>query len=444
MRRLAAILVAPLLLAGTGAEGAQTDKASSNMKQLVEARLDWVRDALPDGSREMAFRGRLVVVGLADDGADNVPTAPEGGIAIYRILKDRPYLKKLSVLRCQSPGEISILGDTVILSGLRDHSREATGCNRNGLNLIDISDPRKPRLAKFIPLGCGVDVHTVIQDGDRSYALAPATCNEAVDHNPQNTGVLSEMAVVRVFPKRPEASYEAARPINENVGCAEVFVLHSRKLMGCLFFQSFTLFDISDPTNPAPIGGPYVLPAEDFAFYRGSFTWDGQYMVLGGGPSGVDFRCPDHADSMFFFNIEDLTNPVLVGRWAVPRRRDTNDCWTRGFNVLPMQDSDRYVAVAGFDSQGLSMIDFSDPTEPREIAFNVPEFSPHKSSLSDPDPYLSARIWAAYWHNGKAFATAQGEDVPRLRMFEVEGLGPRSVRYFRGAYNPQNQIESFR
>lgn len=441
---LALLLVGGLLPSATAGQGKRA-------RQLAEVELEWVSDGLPDGFREMAFRGRLLVAALADtSSSDNTPTAPEGGIAVYRILDGAPYLRQLGALRCQTTGEITLVEDLVVVGVTYDRSRSEEGCNRNGLQLIDVSDPTHPRFSKFIPLGCGVAEHAIIESARRYYAVAPATCNELVDLNPQNTGIWREMAVVRIYPGRPGRSRVTSTPLNDTTGCVDVFVHAARKLMGCTFFGVFSLYDISDPSNPDPVpgasGAPFSFELSDSQFLRGAFTWDGQYLVLGVGPAGVDYRCPEgEQPSLYFFNIEDLSNPVLTGTWTIPRRAGM-DCWSRGFNVLPTKNPNRYLLAGAFDANGISVVDFSDPTAAEEIAFYVPKFTPtDPSNASDPDPYLlTARLWAAYWYNGRVYATAQAEDVPRLRVFDVEGLDRSSVLYFSGTYNPQTQIARFR
>lgn len=450
---LAVLLVA--LGSFSSPAGAEEPLHSPNMKQVAKTRLEWPREQIPDGFVELAFRGRLVIAGLRDYVADNSPTGPEGGVGIFRITKGRPYLRQLSVVPCQTSGEITVIGDVVVAGVLRDHdpSRAGERCNRNGLMIIDISDPRRPEIAKFIGLGCGVIEHTVIRKGPRAYVVTGRTCDEQLE-TPTNAGAL-EMAIVRVHPNRPRASREVGNPTDEGISCLELFVFAPRDLMGCLTAGGFTLFDITDPVNPQPILGPNASPVHvgphGFALTRGSFTWDGQYMILGGG-GGIDQQCPGDDDpSLFFYNIEDLSNPVLAGDWAVPRRGSnrwigmTDDCLSGGFNVVPTKNAGRYVMAAGFGSQGAVVVDFSDPAEPREIGFHLARYWPHdQTDPSDPDPWLSARIHAAYWYNGRIYATAQGENIPRLRVFEIEELGHGSARYFRGSYNPQTQIESVR
>lgn len=456
-----ALILALLTTGGIFASGPALgdENHSPNARELAEVALDWPRAELPDGTHEMAFKGRLVFVGLRDYASDHTPTGPQGGVGIFRITKSRPYLRQLSVVPCQTSGEITVIGDVLVAGVVRDHTPARAGerCNRNGLMLVDISDPRRPRIAKFVGLGCGLIEHTVLRDGPRWYVVTSRTCDESIE-TPTNAGAL-EMAIVRVDPNRPAAAREVGNPSDDG-SCVDLFVLAARDLMGCASAGHFVLFDVSDPVNPVSIPGPlgpaHVVP-NGHAISRGAFTWDGQHMVVAGGPSGLDGQCPREEDaSLFFYNVEDLSNPVLVGSWAVPRRSDgawpmdpspvrTGDCFSGGFNVLPTKNPARYEMVGGFGSQGVEVIDFSDPTAPVETAFYHLRYRPHdRANPEDPDPWLSARAHAAYWYNGSIYVTAGGEDVPRVRVLEVDGLDSGRVRYFRGFYNPQTQIESFR
>lgn len=452
-----AVMIGGLASAATGAPSSLqaavgSEQHSPNMHQLSEVKLDWPLPVQPDALVDMAFKGRLVVAGLRGTDSDNSATAPNSGSVIFRTTDRSPYLRQLSILPCQASGEVSIIGDVLIAGVVKSHNpaRSEVRCNRNGLQIVDISDPRQPQLSRFVELGCGVDIHAVVNKGPRWYVVAPATCDEAVE-NPTNSGVYAEMAIVRVFPDMPERSQEVGNPGNDSVGCTEVFVLQPRDLLVCLFFETFMIFDISDPVNPVPITGSlglpnHVMPSQGkFIFNRGSFTWDGQYLVLAGGPVGLDNRCPEEdAPSLFFFNVEDPSDPSLVGDWTVPRRDGTH-CFSGGLNILPTKDRDRYLLAAAFGTQGVSVVDFTDPTQPEEIAFFRPTLSPHDAGdTADPDPLVSSRLVSAYWYNGRIYATAEGEGIPRMRVFKVDGLDSGAVRYFRGAYSPQTQIERFR
>ena len=466
MRTPRALLLALVVIGGgltSAAAGAPSEQRSPNIEQIAEVPLEkWPGEVQPDGLVDMVFKDRLVLAGLRDVDSANTATGPNGGSAIYRIADDRPYLRQLSVLPCQASGQVSVIGDVLIAGATEDDQRPASRCNRNGFQIIDISDPRRPRLTKVVELGCGVDAHTVAKSRGRWYAIAPGTCNDTVEPY-TNTGIYSEMGIVRIFPRDPGKAKEVGTPPNVSGGCSEVFVFQPRDLMVCLFFGTFTIFDISDPVNPKPIAGPTGLPQHqappNYALSRGAFTWDGQYLVLGGGSSGIDGMCArDDDPSLFFYNLEDPSNPVLVGSWVMPRRASQRvlpmlppgvqpdagrDCFP-SVNVLPMKDPARYVVTAAVGRQGLTVVDFSDPTRAEELAFFLPTFTPHSQDPSDSDLYLSARLTSAYWYNGRIYAAAEGEDVPRMRVFDVDGLDAHSVRYFQGSYSPQTQIESFR
>jgi hypothetical protein len=107
-------------------------------------------------------------------------------------------------------------------------------------------------------------------------------------------------------------------------------------------------------------------------------------------------------------------------------------CTTHNYNMLPTRDRDRYLAAVPYYMGGLAIVDFSDPANPRERGFILPEV---RGKLPD--------MWSGYWYNGKIFTNEHSSQLG-VSIFERSGLGARSVRYFRGTMNPQTQVGPFK
>jgi hypothetical protein len=69
-------------------------------------------------------------------------------------------------------------------------------------------------------------------------------------------------------------------------------------------------------------------------------------------------------------------------------------------NLIPV--AGRYLLVAAWYYGGTSVIDFTNPSSPHEIAYYDPEGSP-----------TAGEAWSAYWYNGKIYANdiRRGQDV---------------------------------
>ena len=83
----------------------------------------------------------------------------------------------------------------------------------------------------------------------------------------------------------------------------------------------------------------------------------------------------------------------------IPRPQATY-CSVHNGNLIPV--AGRYLLVAAWYYGGTSVIDFTDPSSPHEIAYYDPEGSPRP-----------AKRGPAYWYNGKLYANdiRRGQDV---------------------------------
>jgi hypothetical protein len=67
------------------------------------------------------------------------------------------------------------------------------------------------------------------------------------------------------------------------------------------------------------------------------------------------------------------------------------NCTWHNFNIVPTQRG--YVFVSGNYQKGISVVDFTNPAAPREIAFADP------APLSPSLPIVLGGDWSTYWHN---------------------------------------------
>jgi hypothetical protein len=80
------------------------------------------------------------------------------------------------------------------------------------------------------------------------------------------------------------------------------------------------------------------------------------------------------------------------------------------------------------------VIDFTDPTSPREIAFADP--APRTPST----PIVTGGDWSTYWHNGKLYES----DIRRgLIVWDINEPAVNRSRSLSGDHNPQTQPMSF-
>lgn len=132
-------------------------------------------------------------------------------------------------------------------------------------------------------------------------------------------------------------------------------------------------------------------------------TDDGKYLAV----SEDSEACGPTEGAVWFYDITDPANPVLVSwfdmptRWLVdPDDRTPDHCSPYKFSFIP----DTYKMTVAWWGAGMNVIDFSEPATPDEIAHYV-----------DAD----VEYWSAQFYRGRVFVS----DINRgLDVFKVKGL----------------------
>jgi LVIVD repeat len=457
--KLIAAVGAIALLAGTATTagaGHNDDDHSKNIKQLANVPIVIQKDdpktketneeVLAQGS-DLAFRGDLLFAGSYE------------GPAVFKILKRKPYLKQLSFLSCVgSQGDISVYNDLLIVSV--DSPRVGPKCSAadtaaasqanlmsgdffEGLRLIDISNPRRPEQIGTVQTDCGSHTHTILPKGNKLYAYIESyplgapypTCN-AASHR--------KVSIVEIPLSNPiKSKVVGAMDVSPSIGCHDVTVFPKKKIAIAACITESQVWNIKNPAKPAILGrirNPLIQ-----IHHSSSFTWDGKYAILGdefggaaaGGCVG-DSSAP--VGAMWFYDITDPTSPQQVGYFGPSRVHEMPDdpneaqrprCTTHNFNILPMKNKKKYIVVSSFYANGLSAIDFSDPTNAKEIAHYVP----HDGTMPD--------MWSGYWYNGRIYTNEHGSKRG-VSVFLLKGTSSKEVKYFKGNYNAQVQVPAFR
>jgi len=169
------------------------------------------------------------------------------------------------------------------------------------------------------------------------------------------------------------------------------------------------LLDISDPKNPQRISDIFD---PDMAYWH-SATFDntGAKVVFtdewGGGTSP---RCTADAPGNWGANlVATITNGELRGRsyHKLPSvQGPAENCVAHNGNIIPVPGRD--LMVQAWYQGGVSIMDFTDPMNPMEIAYF--DRGPLGERL------MIGGSWSAYWFNGRIYSSeiARGLDVLRL------------------------------
>ena len=434
MRRSVALLVLVLVIwpAAVGAQGEVLK--SDNVRFLGEApATTWVHRA--------TFHKNLLFAAYAEVGGS--------GFETYRIGPDSRSIERIATFPCRmiSEGTISHWKHFVF-QALEAEMEGECGKEPAGIRVVDVSDPHNPHKVGFIELECGSHGITTFPFKGKLLIYNTNGCNAetaTVGSTGQgghlNTALRIE--VIEFNPKAPRRS-SMSKPVIDGVkGCHDLSIYAPRMLALCTGTERWAILDISDPFNPATIS---FVDDGNLGPGLAQFTWDGQHVLL----NKIPLKSNGEYDSCFhwlphrqethginIWNIEDPSNPVRVGRYLLGRtpplwEPDENDyrCHASNFTVVPMKDPHRYVAVTSWGNAGLSVIDFSDPGNIKELAYYQPQDA--------------NTMWWTAWYNGRVYVTKnwgnedrqftgdpQGDPPAWIHALEIDGLGPADTRYFK-------------
>jgi hypothetical protein len=451
----AVLLAATVLLFGVPADaGHNDDLHSDNVKHLVQRPIKLGKDVRGQGS-DLAFDGKRVYAGAYQ------------GTALFKIVgKKGGYLKQIGFHACPgSQGDVSFSGKHVFVSidSTGSNTVESPVCNntktnvsessveKEGIRIVDWSDPKQPKQVGFIEMQCGSHTHTLVPDGDTTYMYVEAyplnqsdSCNAALGHG--------RVEIIK-FPTNDPAKAELIDPFDVSltpapgdapIGCHDLQAWPEENIVIAACITESQVWDISDPAKPeilARITNPQIQ-----IHHSAAFTWDGKYAIVSdeyGGAAGGG-GCTGDKDSgvgaMWFYNIEDPASPTLEGSYSLPRVPEWDDeqeaqrsrCTTHLYTILPMKDPAKYIAISSYYSGGISAVDFSDPANPEEIGYYL-----YQPSGTLPD------MWSTYWYNGRIYSNDHASGFG-VGVYKMKGTGAADVRYYDGGLNPQTQIAEFK
>ena len=153
--------------------GPGEDVASPGFRKLDQDPVVVRKDEIAKGS-DLAFRGRLMISGSYD------------GIGLFE--RSARSLEQISFHRCPAAqGDVTVSGDYAFVSidSPGSNSRESNTCNntptdvsdssfeKEGLRIVDISNPNKPTQAGFIETECGSHTQTLVPGEQMKLHLRP-------------------------------------------------------------------------------------------------------------------------------------------------------------------------------------------------------------------------------------------------------------------------------
>ncbi len=319
-----------------------------------------------------------------------------------------------------------------------------------GVRIFDISDIKNPKQVAAVQTCRGSHTHTLVidpNDKDNVYIYVSGTsfvrqpeelagCSgEAPDKDP-NTA-LFRIDVIKVPVAAPQEAKVVSSPrvfIDPRTGalnglnnggthgkkgsekpadtnqCHDITVYSAIGLAAGACSGNGILLDIKDPVNPKRVDA--VNDPNYSYWHSASFSNDGSKVVFTdewGGGLGARCRPNDPnkwgADAIFRLKDGKLS---FANYYKLPAAQsDTENCVAHNGSLVPVPGRD--IEVQAWYQGGISVMDFTDPAKPFEIAY-------FDRGPIDPKMLVLGGDWSAYWYNGHIYASeiARGLDVFEL------------------------------
>ncbi len=405
---------------------------------------------------DLAFRGQHVVVGNYH------------GFNTYDIENARKPRLIASIVCPGGQGDVSIYGNLLFMSVQEVRGRIDCGTGGvqspvsaerfRGVRIFDISNLQRPRQVAAVQTCRGSHTHTLVtnpKDKTQIYVYGSGTSavrsNEELagcigDEKDPNTALFS-IDVIQV----PVATPEEARIVNRprifadpttgNIAglwqggdhgpgtqasrmtrqCHDITVYPEIGLAAGACSGNGILLDISDPVNPVRLD--HVVDSAFAFWHSATFNNDGSKIVFTdewGGGSRPRCRATDPPTwgGNAIFDIVDR-KLQFRGYYKLPApQTDQENCVAHNGSIIPVPGRD--IMVQAWYQGGISVFDFTDSAQPREIAF-FDRGPLHEKNL------ILGGYWSAYWYNGHIYGAEIARGIDVLRLLPNEHLTQNEI-----------------
>jgi hypothetical protein len=296
--------------------------------------------------------------------------------------------------------------------------------NWEGIHIFDVSNPADPDLVQSIETTGGSHTATGVPD--------PGNDRLIVYSNPG-------FDIIEIPLANPAGATIVGVGDTGGRSCHDVAVILGDLLRAaCAGGNGFSMLSLGGArggtlTQPVLLyTHPMPATAQVTVGHAATFSWDGEIMVFGHEPGGgAQAQCEEldkllKRQTIYLFYTETGTQ---IGEFTLPRgQSDTENCTVHNYNVVP--SATRNILVSGSYQMGISVIDFTNPGAPEQIAF------------ADPPPLTPQQLggdWSTYWYDGYLYETDITRGLITWRLNDPRVADARTL----GHLNPQTQEEIF-
>jgi len=410
-----------------------------------------LNNALSFSNSDLAFQGNHLIQGNYH------------GFNTYDIENGKNPKLLASVVCPGGQGDVSVRGNLLFMSVEQTRGRIDCGTQGvvdtvsserfRGIRIFDISDLSKPKQVAAIQTCRGSHTHTLVTsmtDKENLYVYGSGTgqprageeldgCSNKDPKEDANTSLFS-IDVIQVPLSAPQNAKIVNRPrifADEKTGaisglwqggnfgpgtqtsrvtnqCHDITVYPEIGLAAGACAGNGILLDIKDPVHPVRLD---AVNDKNFAYWHSAtFNNDGTKVLFTdewGGGGRPRCRPTDllnwGADAIF-----DIVDRKLVfkGYYKLPAAQtDQENCVAHNGSLIPVPGRD--IMVQAWYQGGLSVFDFTDSANPKEIAY-------FDRGPIDGKNLVLGGYWSTYWYNGHIYGSeiSRGVDVFRLKPSE--------------------------
>lgn len=316
-----------------------------------------------------------------------------------------------------------------------------------GVRIFDISDIRNPKQVAAVQTCRGSHTHTLVvdpKDKENVYIYVSGTSSVRPDEelagcsggtpdknpetalfrievikvplaNPQEAKIVSAPRIFmesrsgEIAGLKSAATHGTGKP-SPTDQCHDITVYPELGLAAGACSGNGIILDIKDPANPKRID---AVNDPNYAYWHSAaFSNDGTKVVFTdewGGGMGARCRGNDPnvwgADSVFNLKENKLH---FAGYYKLPAAQaDSENCVAHNGSLIPVPGRD--LKIQAWYQGGISLMDFTDPAKPVEIAY-------FDRGPIDDKMLVMGGSWSAYWYNGRIYSSeiARGLDIFEL------------------------------
>mgnify|MGYP003320578655 FL=1 len=413
------------------------------------------------------------------------------GFNIYRLEEDGFPNLMTSVVCPGGQGDVSVVGDLLIMSvqdtrgrldcGLQGVDPEPNEERFRGIRLFDISNPEMPVQVGAVQTCRGSHTHSVVEGptsdgkiivfnsgtssirdqeemvdcfedipGDDRTALFRIDVIEIPIDNPSNSKIIDSPTVFADLETGVIAGLwrggdhgDETQETEITDQCHDITVFPSASLAAGACSGNGILFDISDPTKPKRIDD---VTDTGFAYWHSAtFNNEGTKVLFtdewgGGGRARCRAWDPINWGANAIYDIVD-GQLQFRSHFKMPApQKETENCVAHNGAIIPVPGRD--IFVQAWYQGGISVIDFTDSSNPIEIAYF------DRGPILE-DELITGGFWSVYYYEGTIYGTEITRGLDVFKLIPSEYLSENEIEAAELAYpqigskrlfNPQQQI----